>query len=95
MATQTKQAQAFTPDFETAFEQVREAGDKFAGASRKITGAYLDGVEKYTGGVVDFQRKLGEQVKVEPFAGVFAAQAKLTEDLASAGIAAARDLIAA
>jgi hypothetical protein len=95
MATQTKQTSAFTPDFDAAFEQLRENGDKFVGVSRKASSAYLDGVEKYAGHVADFQRKIGEQVKVEPFAGVFAAQAKLTEDLTSAGIAAARDLIAA
>lgn len=95
MATQTKQASAFTPDFDAAFDQLRETGDKFVGAGRKVTGAYLDGVEKYAGHVADLQRKLGEQVKVEPFAGVFAAQAKLTQDLTAAGISAARDLIAA
>ena len=93
MATQTKQASPFTPDFDAAFEQARETGDKLVGASRKVSGAYLDGVEKYAGHVADFQRKIGEQVKVEPFAGVLAAQAKLTEELATAGITAARELI--
>jgi hypothetical protein len=94
MATDTKQNNVY-PDFETAAEQAREAGDKLIEASRKVTNAYLDGVEKYVHGVAQFQRKLGEQSKLEPFSGVLSAQAKLAEDLTSASVTAARDLIAA
>lgn len=83
------------PDFETAAEQAREAGDKLIEASRKVTTAYLDGVERYVHGVAQFQRKLGEQSKLEPFSGVLSAQAKLAEDLTSASVTAARELIAA
>ena len=95
MAAQTKQNSSLYPDFESAAEQARETGDKFLDANRKITNAYLDGVEKYVHGVAQFQRKLGEQSKLEPVAGVLTAQAKLAEDLTSAGVTAARDLIAA
>jgi hypothetical protein len=94
MATNTKQDNVY-PDFETAAEQTREAGDKLIEASRKVTNAYLDGVEKYVHGVAQFQRRLGEQSKLEPFSGVLSAQAKLAEDLTSASVTAARDLIAA
>jgi len=94
-ATQTKQDQTLYPDFESAAEQARETGDKFIEAGRKITNAYLDGVEKYVHGVARFQRKLGEQSKLEPLSGVLTAQAKLTEDLTSASVSAARELIAA
>ena len=83
------------PDFENAAEQAREAGDKLIEAGRKVTNAYLDGVEKYVHGVAQFQRKLGEQSKLEPFSGVLTAQAKLAEDLTSASVTAARELIAA
>ena len=96
MATKTTdQTFPFYADLETVVEQTREAGDKLVASSRKLTTAYLDGVEKYVDGVAQFQRKLGEQIKVEPFAGVLNAQAKLAEDLTSAGVAAARELIAA
>jgi hypothetical protein len=95
MAAQTKQDSTLYPDFESAAEQVRETGDKFLEANRKITNAYLDGVEKYVHSVAQFQRKLGEQSKVEPFTGVLTAQAKLAEDLTSASVTAARELIAA
>jgi len=96
MATKsTEEAFPLYADFETIVEQTREAGDKLVASSRKLTTAYLDGVEKYVTGVAQFQRKLGEQIKVEPFTGVLNAQAKLAEDLTSAGVAAARDLIAA
>ena len=83
------------PDFENAAEQAREAGDKLIEAGRQVTTAYLDGVEKYVHGVAQFQRKLGEQSKLEPFSGVLTAQAKLAEDLTSASVTAARELIAA
>ena len=92
--TQSKQDTVY-PDFETAAEQAREAGDKLIEASRKVTNAYLDSVEKYVHGVAQFQRKLGEQSKLEPFTGVVSAQAKLAEDLTSASVTAARELIAA
>jgi hypothetical protein len=82
-------------DFEAVVEQTREAGDKLVASGRKLTTAYLDGIEKYVGGVAQFQRKLSEQIKVEPFAGVLNAQAKLTEDLTSVGVVTARELIAA
>jgi hypothetical protein len=96
MATQSKQdTNTIYPDFETATEQAREAGDKLAEAGRKVTNAYLDGVEKYVHGVAQFQRKLGEQSKLEPFSGVLSAQAKLAEDLTSASVSAVRELIAA
>src|ERR1700722_15485047 len=93
-ATQTKDQTPY-PGFESAAEQARETGDKFIEAGRKITNAYLDGVEKYVHGVASFQRKLGEQSKLEPFTGVLTAQAKLAEDLTSASVTAARELIAA
>ena len=95
MATQSKQDNTIYPDFETATEQAREAGDKLIEAGRKVTNAYLDGLEKYVHGVAQFQRRLGEQSKLEPFAGVLTAQAKLAEDLTSASVNAARELIAA
>jgi hypothetical protein len=94
-ATQTKQDTTIHPDFETAAEQARETGEKFAEAGRKVTNAYLDGVEKYVHGVAQFQRRLGEQTKLEPFAGMLTAQAKLGEDLTSASVNAARELISA
>jgi hypothetical protein len=93
-AAQTKD-QTLYPDFESAAEQARETGDKFLDASRKITNAYLDGVEKYVHGVAQYQRKLGEQSKLEPFSGVLTAQAKLAEDLTTASVTAARELISA
>ena len=96
MATQSKQdSNNIYPDFETATEQAREAGDKLVDAGRKVTNAYLDGLEKYVHGVAQFQRRLGEQSKLEPFSGVLTAQAKLAEDLTSASVTAARELIAA
>ena len=93
-ATQTKQDHVLYPDFESAAEQARQTGEKFADASRKITNAYLDGVEKYVHGVAQFQRKLGEQSKLEPVGAALTAQAKLAEDLTSASVSAARELIA-
>jgi hypothetical protein len=93
--TQTKQDTNVYPDFEAVADQARETGDKFMDAGRKVTNAYLDSVEKYVHGIAQFQRKLGEQSKLEPLSGILTAQAKLAEDLTSAGITATRELISA
>ncbi len=95
MAATSSKHNTTYPDFESTAEQVRETGDKFVRAGAKVTGAYLDGVEKYVHGIAQFQRRLGEQTKLEPLAGILTAQAKLAEDLTSASVNAARELIAA
>ncbi|MHB1571130.1 MAG: hypothetical protein ACYCXW_23900 [Solirubrobacteraceae bacterium] len=95
MATSTKQQSSSTPDFEAVNERVRETSDRMFEAGRKLTGAYLDGVERYVHGLAQFERKLGEQSYLQPVAGVLSAHAKLTEDLTSASVSAARELIAA
>jgi hypothetical protein len=89
----TKRQTALYPDLEVAGERVREANDRFMEAGRKVTGAYLDGLERYVHGLAQFERKLGEQSHVEPVAGVLTAHAKMAEDLTSASVAAARELI--
>jgi hypothetical protein len=94
MATQTNKQHTLYPDLEAANERVREANDRFVEAGRKITSAYLDGVEKYVHGLAQFERKLGEQSHIEPVAGALSAHAKMTEELTSASISAARELIA-
>lgn len=93
MATSTKQT-TFIPDFEAASERLREANERFVEAGRKVTGAYLDGVERSLAGLTQFERKLSEQSQVEPVASLFAAHAKLTEEVTKASLAAARELIA-
>ena len=95
MATSSKQQNTSYPDIEAVGERVRETGDRFVEAGRKLTGAYLDGVERYIHGLAQFERKLGEQSYLEPVAGVLNAHAKLAEDLTSASVSAARELIAA
>jgi len=91
-ATSTK-TKTTTPDFEAATERAREANDRLAEVGRKLTNAYLDGVEKYATRVAQFERKLGEQYQVEAVASLFDTHAKLTEDVAKATVSAARELI--
>lgn len=93
MTTTTKTASA--PDFEAASARLQEASERFYEASRKVTGAYLDGIERYISGLTQVERKLGEQAGLEPFAGLFNAHAKLTDDFTRASLSAARELIAA
>jgi hypothetical protein len=93
MATATSKNDTFIPDLEAAGERVREANERFIDASRKITNAYLDGVERYVAGVAQFERKLGAQSTIEPVAGLLNAHAKLTEDVSKASISAARELL--
>ncbi len=93
-ASSTKKSSTFYPDIEAASERVREANERVFEAGRKATTAYLDTVERYVHGLAAFERKLGTQSNLEPVAGVFTAHAKMTEDLTSASVSAARELIA-
>jgi hypothetical protein len=93
-ASTNKQNSTLYPDLEAAGERVRQANDRFVEAGRKMTSAYLDGVERYVHGLTSFERKLGEQTNLQPVAGVLSAHAKMTEDLTSAGVEAAREILA-
>lgn len=93
MATATK-PNNFIPDFEAATERAREANERFVQAGATLTGAYLDGVEKYVDGVAQFERKLGDQTKVDVVTHLFNAHAQMTQDLTKASVRVARELIA-
>lgn len=93
-ASTTNGSTTFYPDLDAAGERVRQANERFVDAGRKVTGAYLDGFERYVHGLTSFERKLGAQANLEPVAGVFTAHAKLTDDLTTASVSAARELIA-
>ena len=93
MAT-TSSKYTFIPDLEAASERAVQANERYAEAGRKLTHAYLDGVERYVGGVAQFERKLGEQTRVDVVSELLHAHAQMTEDLTKAGVKAARELIA-
>jgi hypothetical protein len=93
MATASTKNGKSVPDLEAASERVREANERFAEAGRKVTNAYLDGLERYVTSVTHLERKLGEQSQVEPVAGLLTAHAKLTEDVTKASVSAARELL--
>ncbi|MGH2892210.1 MAG: hypothetical protein ACRDPM_02925 [Solirubrobacteraceae bacterium] len=88
-------AKTTTPDFEAASEQIRAAGDRFLAASRTMTSAYLDGVERYVAGVAKAERKIGEQSRIDAFGQLLNVHATLTEDVAKASLSATRELISA
>jgi|GEM_PF-3087087 len=94
MATSTSKKSTFIPDLEAATERALEANERFVEASRKFTGAYLDGVEKYVSGLAQFERKLGEQSRIDVVNDLLSAHAQMTEDLTKAGLRATRELIA-
>ena len=95
MATTASKTNTFVPDFDAATERAREANERFAQAGRTITGAYLDGIEKYVDGVAQFERKLSEQAKVEVVSDLLTAHAQLTQDVTKTSVRIARELIAA
>ena len=95
MATTTSKSKTFTPDFEAATERALEANERLTKAGRTVTTAYLDSVEKYVDGLAEFERKLGEQSKVELVADLFNAHAQISQDLTKAGVRVAREFIAA
>jgi hypothetical protein len=84
-----------TPDFEAATEQIREAGDRFVAAGRKVTLAYLDGVERYVSGLVKAERMIGEQSQIDGVGQILTAHATLTEDVVKASVSATRELVSA
>lgn len=94
MAT-TNTKNSFVPDLEAATERARETNDRLTEVGRKMTSAYLDGVEKYAGSVADFERKLGKQSHVDAVASMFETHAQMTEEVVKASVSAARDLITA
>lgn len=94
MAATSTKTNPFVPDLEAVNERAREAGDRFTEVSRKVTAAYLDGIERYVADFAKFERKLGEQTKVDAAAGLLSTHAQITEDIAKASVSAARELIA-
>ena len=94
MATANTKNSVFT-DLEAATERARETNDRLAEVSRKVTSAYLDGVEKYAESFADFERKLGKQTHVDAVASMFETHAQLTEEVVKASVSAARELITA
>jgi hypothetical protein len=92
-ATSTKST--LTPDLEAATERASEANERLVEVSRKVTNAYLDGVENYVADFAEFERNLGEQTKVDAVASLLRTHAQLAEDVAKASVSAARELIAA
>jgi hypothetical protein len=93
-ATSTKQQNNLYPDLEAAGERAREANERFVEAGRKVSSAYLDGVERYVNGLTQFERKVGAQSQVEGVTGLVNAHAKMTEDVTSTTISAAREFVA-
>jgi hypothetical protein len=95
MATATNRNRTVTPDIDAAAERVREANDRITEASRKVTGAYLDGVERYFTGLAKAERRFGEQTQFETVGHLVNAHANLTEDVVKASVSATRELISA
>src|ERR1700737_1249325 len=95
MATSSKKTTtAAVPDCDPVTENVRDANERLAEVGRKVSSAYLDAVEKYADGIVQFERKIAEQSPIEPVANMFETHAKLTEEVVKASVEGARELIA-
>ncbi len=95
MAATSTESSTFSPELEAATERAREANERIAEAGRRVTTAYLDGVEKCVAEFAAFERKLGEQTKVDAVASLLRTHAQLAEDVTKASVSAARELIAA
>ena len=95
MATTSTKTNTALPDFEAATERAREANDRLLDAGRKVSSAYLDGVEKYVADVTQFERKLAAQSQVDAVASMLGAHADLTEEITKVSVSAARELITA
>lgn len=82
-------------DFEAATERAREANERLLGAGRKVSTAYLDGVENYIAGLARFERKVAEQSQVDAVSGLLGAHADVTEEITQVSVSAVRELITA
>jgi hypothetical protein len=83
------------PDVEAATERARKANERLFETGRKVSSAYLDGVENYVSGLAKFERKVGQQSQVESVASLLGTHAQLTEDVVKANVSAVRELITA
>ena len=88
MATSSTTTKTAVPDFGAANERLLDAG-------RKVSTAYLEGVENYISGLAKFERKVAEQSQVDAVASLLGAHADLTEEITKASVSAARELITA
>ena len=95
MATTSNKTNTAVPDFEAATERARKTNERLLETGRKVSSAYLDGVENYISGLARFERKVGQQSQVESVASLLSTHAQLTEDVVKANVSAARELITA
>jgi len=93
-ATPTKSSTSI-PDLEAATERAHGANDRLAAAGRKVAIAYLDGVEKSVAEFAGFERKLGEQIRVDAVSRLISSHADVAEAVAKVSASAARDLVTA
>jgi hypothetical protein len=91
MTTTTKNP-VESPD--AATEQFKELNERLLDAGRRVGNLYVDGYEKTVQGVTAFQKKLGEQSRIEGVQTLVEAQADLTRELAKAQTTAAREILA-
>lgn len=95
MTTASTKSSTVVPDLEAATERAREANDRFVDVGRKVSNAYLDGVETYVAGLAQLERTISEQSQVESVASLLGTHAQVTEDVVKASVSATRELIAA
>jgi hypothetical protein len=94
MAATTPKTNTTVADFEAATERAREANERLLEAGRKVSGAYLDGVENYVTGLAQLERKVAKQSQVDALSSMLGVHADLTEEITKVSVSAARELIA-
>jgi len=95
MATSSTKTNTAVPDFEAATERARETNEHLLEAGRKVSTAYLDGVENYISGLAQLERKVAKESQVDAVASLLGAHADLTEEITKVSVSAARELITA
>ncbi|RNI19657.1 hypothetical protein [Flexivirga caeni] len=86
-------AAAFTPDFESAAERVRELNEKMIEATKKSGNLSLDAYEKTLQGLVDFEEKAAGASQLDFVSALAKAHAAFVTDVSSAFTSAARDAL--
>jgi hypothetical protein len=89
----TTQTKTSTPNFDTAFEQVKDSSEQFLAAARKGGNQYLDAYEKAVDRTIEAQLKVAGLTNQEWLKGLIEAQVDVTREVTQTYTTTARSLL--
>jgi hypothetical protein len=89
----TNQTKTGNGAFDTAFNQLQEAGDQFLAAARRAGNLYLDSYEKAVERSINLELSLADLTQQEWLRSLIEAQAEVARELTSSYTSAARAVL--